>query len=239
MDRAHDLAGRRAGCADLLEIACLTVLLARTVADEAIGIGQRAPCLEVAVGWSQPLSARAEVTVVLGVIGKVGPREGAVAACRLNGVIFIAVSGKVKIELLPSALALLAAVLMKRASRASSTEASEGSSDLADLRRELAALAAGAEELAGHAGSLDAEAIHAELDPLIGGPAYAFVEGREILQASAGMATYALVMDPFSRGERQLARAWSASVDGHAEEARASLARAAPLLRTAAAAFPS
>ena len=71
MDRAHDLAGRRAGCAALLEIACLTVLLARTVADEAIGIGQRARGLEVAVGWFQPLSARAEVTVVLGVIGKV------------------------------------------------------------------------------------------------------------------------------------------------------------------------
>ena len=138
-----------------------------------------------------------------------------------------------------SVCVMLVAVLLKRAARAAPAEGADESADLETLRRELADLAAGAQELADRADSLEAADIHAGLDPLIDGPAYAFVEGRETLQQSAGMAGYALVMDPFSRGERQLARAWSASVDGHAEEARASLKRAAPLLLAATDAFPS
>lgn len=131
------------------------------------------------------------------------------------------------------------AVALKRAALSDKAEGGSSLANIGELKMNLLALAAGADKLAEDAATLSAEEIHAQLDPLISGPAYAFVENRDTLKSSAGIRAYAAVMDPFSRGERQLARAWSAAVDGHEGESRASLLRAAPLLHAATDAFPS
>ena len=131
------------------------------------------------------------------------------------------------------------AVTWKRRMAGDEEVAVEGGSTMSSLKDQLRALATGTEELHLRAEGMSADDLHAAVDELMSGPAYAFVEGRATLQRKAGMASFALVMDPFSRGERQLSRAWSASVDQHAEEARASLAKASPLLQEALEAFPS
>jgi hypothetical protein len=48
----------------------------------------------------------------------------------------------------------------------------------------------------------------------------AFVESRDFLQERAGVRIASEVFSSFSRGERYLARAWSALVDGYLEEMR-------------------
>ena len=138
-----------------------------------------------------------------------------------------------------SIVAMAIAVFMKRsfANEASTTTATGvGLDALASI---LDQLSDATDSLANRANKMSAADIHHEVDSLLQGPAYDFVEARSVLQKKAGMNAFALVMDPFSRGERQLSRAWSASVDEHAEEARASLVKAAPLLQAAKDAFPT
>ena len=137
-----------------------------------------------------------------------------------------------------SIFAMAVAVGLKRAFASKAAESTGPGVGLDALKALLDDLSERAGELSGRAPTLSAAEIHGEVDALLQGPAYAFVEGRATLQKTAGMASFALVMDPFSRGERQLSRAWSASVDDHAEEARASLLKAAPLLEAAKEAFP-
>lgn len=60
---------------------------------------------------------------------------------------------------------------------------------------------------------------HAWVEPLI--------EGRARIQDAHGVAGYASVFVPFSAAERQLYRAWSASVDGYPDEVQRSLQAAA------------
>jgi hypothetical protein len=120
--------------------------------------------------------------------------------------------------------------------------------DAAELERELRAverLAASLSELEGaverllaRADELDPPGLHAALDPLLTGPVYDLAEGREVLRQAHGPRVYAAVMASFARGERNLNRAWSAAVDGHGPEARASLALALPALREAREALP-
>ncbi len=137
-----------------------------------------------------------------------------------------------------SIFAMAVAVGLKRALATETAESTGPGVGLDTLRALLAELSERAGELSGKAAAMSAAEIHGEVDALLQGPAYAFVEGRATLQKTAGMTSFALVMDPFSRGERQLSRAWSASVDDHAEEARTSLLKAAPLLEAARDAFP-
>lgn len=47
-----------------------------------------------------------------------------------------------------------------------------------------------------------------------------FVQARESIAHSFGLAAYAEVMNPFAAGERYLNRVWSASTDGYVDEAR-------------------
>lgn len=131
------------------------------------------------------------------------------------------------------------AVIMKRASADKASTATAAGVDLGALGAILEQLSEATNAISNRANEMSAAEIHHEVDSLLQGPAYNFVEARAILQKKAGMNAFALVMDPFSRGERQLNRAWSASVDEHAEEARASLLRAAPLLQAAKDAFPT
>ena len=138
-----------------------------------------------------------------------------------------------------SILVMAAAVTWKRRLAGGGVAVAESGSSMDVMREHLRSLSEGARDLHHRAPGMTADELHAEVDGLLGGPAYAFVESRATLQRGAGMGAFALVMDPFSRGERQLSRAWSASVDQHAEEAVASIGKAAPLLQEAFEAFPS
>jgi hypothetical protein len=70
------------------------------------------------------------------------------------------------------------------------------------------------------------EDFHRELDRLVDGALFDFAEAREGLLAMHGFGEFARVVGEFSRGERAVNRAWSASVDGYPHEARASVGRA-------------
>ncbi len=75
----------------------------------------------------------------------------------------------------------------------------------------------------------DCERIHTALDKLVDGALFDFAEAREGLLAMYGFGQFAKVVGEFSRGERAVNRAWSASVDGYPHEARASVARASEI----------
>ena len=53
-----------------------------------------------------------------------------------------------------------------------------------------------------------------------------FVDARETMIPRLGMQAYADVMSAFATGERQINRAWSASVDGYVDEVRVCVADA-------------
>ena len=86
---------------------------------------------------------------------------------------------------------------------------------------------------------LDAVGLHTAVGPLLEQYVQPIIEGREDLQARLGVKGFARVMSPFAAGERKLNRVWSAAVDGHAPEARASLEAAVPTLAEARDALPS
>ena len=131
----------------------------------------------------------------------------------------------------------LGGVLLKR-SRPDVAELEEGRKQVSRLGGTLSQLEGDVERLVGKADTLDAAALHAAIDPLLLGPVYDVAEGRETIRQGHGQRVFTLVMDPFARGERNLNRAWSAAVDGHAPEARASLVAALPSLREAREALP-
>ena len=135
------------------------------------------------------------------------------------------------------ALLTLAGVVLKR-SRASGHEVEEKATQVALLVGELIELEESVSELVPRLEVLDADGLHAAVDPLLIGPAYRFAEGREAVRTAHGMGTYIAVMDAFARAERKLNRAWSAAVDGYAAEARTSLAAALLPLREAREALP-
>lgn len=102
----------------------------------------------------------------------------------------------------------------------------------------LTGLEGAVERLQLQADELSAEELHAAVDPLLSGPVYQLGEGSEVLRQAHGTRVHATVMAAFARGERNLNRAWSASVDGHAPEACASLGLALPAIREAREALP-
>jgi len=76
----------------------------------------------------------------------------------------------------------------------------------------------------------DHDELHGQLDEIVSGPVTDFVDNRQSITDTFGLAAYASVMSSFSRGERYLNRAWSASTDGYLEEAAAYVRRAGPVL---------
>ena len=64
------------------------------------------------------------------------------------------------------------------------------------------------------------------------------VGARISVERRHGLACYASIFGPFSRGERQLNRAWAAIVDNHGPEAAASIARASQAFAEALAEVP-
>lgn len=135
------------------------------------------------------------------------------------------------------AILTLAGVLLKR-SKADISTIEAGATSVAALVTDLIEVEEAVVELAGRSAQLDAEELHKAVDPLLTGPIYRFAEGRESIRTAHGGATYIAVMDAFARGERKLNRTWSAAVDGHAPEARASLEAALSPLSEAREALP-
>lgn len=72
----------------------------------------------------------------------------------------------------------------------------------------------------------DAPEARAAIDALMDERIGPMVDARGQLIARHGLASFAEYFGPFAGGERNLARTWSAITDGHAEEARASVAAA-------------
>ncbi|MEE2755487.1 MAG: hypothetical protein VYA30_02445 [Myxococcota bacterium] len=78
-----------------------------------------------------------------------------------------------------------------------------------------------------------ADEIRQEIERLALSHFQPIVDARYRLQAEIGLAAFAEAFGPFSAGERNVSRAWSALVDEHWPEAVASLANAATALRMA------
>lgn len=128
-------------------------------------------------------------------------------------------------------------IALKRA-RPDAQAIEAGALQVAHLGQLICELEGRLESLVSRSEELDADTIHREVDPLLAGPVYAIADGRESIRSAHGARVFAAVMDAFARGERKLNRAWSAAVDGHGPEARASLAAALPALREAREALP-
>lgn len=72
----------------------------------------------------------------------------------------------------------------------------------------------------------DAPDARAKVDAIMADQIAPLVDGRGQLIAVHGLAVFAQYFGPFSGGERNLGRCWSALTDGHADEARAAAANA-------------
>lgn len=78
-----------------------------------------------------------------------------------------------------------------------------------------------------------------QLDPVLDEELPRLWACREAYRRRHGLSAFAALFGPLAQGERLLYRAWSAAVDGYAEEARSALQQAADALRRAeAAALP-
>ena len=142
-----------------------------------------------------------------------------------------------RFEFLMGVVVIALGVLMKR-SKSSGAAVEEEMEEVSRISDALVSLEGKLEELVLGSGELDPKALHAQIDPLLTGPVYTIAEGRDSIKQAHGGKIFSAVMDAFARGERKLNRAWSAAVDGHAEESRASLAAGLPAVREAREAMP-
>jgi hypothetical protein len=133
-------------------------------------------------------------------------------------------------------LTLCGVMLLRRRSTAAGSE--EALEEYSAWVGHFDALERGVMALAARADELDAQALHQGLDPLLIGPAYAFLEGRETLRSRFGGRAYTRVMGPYALAERQLHRAWSAAVDGVHSEAATCLRASLPALAETRAELP-
>jgi len=136
-----------------------------------------------------------------------------------------------------SVLIIGAAIALKRSSQGIEAT-SDGSAPAATVRAALQELVTESQQLAQAAPGLDADGIHAAIDPIHAGALYRVLEGKDSAQAALGLSGYAHVFGPLASGERMLNRAWSAAVDGYVEEARDCAMRAAPHFEEALSAWP-
>jgi hypothetical protein len=137
-------------------------------------------------------------------------------------------------------IVLVGAVLARRQQAADNAAGGAGGAavdfvatlDVIDV--ELAALS---EELADLPMDQTADAQRERIDHLLEVVIGDLVDGRGVLMARHGIASFAMYFGPFSSGERQLARVWSALTDGHAVVAREALVQSQQSFRQARAAW--
>ena len=102
------------------------------------------------------------------------------------------------------------------------------------LGGELGELATRVESLAAERDDLDRASLCTRVNELLHGPYFRIGSRNEDYMRALGNADYARLWDGFAVSERLLARAWSMATDGHLEEARQELPRAAQHARRAA-----
>ena len=136
------------------------------------------------------------------------------------------------------ALGLLAVLvpgtMLKRRLR-EAVEASHGTALGYDaLAGELGELATRVDSLAAERDDLDRASLCTRVNDLLHGPYFQLGSRNEDYIRALGNADYARLWDGFAVSERLLARAWSMATDGHLEEARQELPRAAQHMRRSA-----
>ena len=140
--------------------------------------------------------------------------------------------------LLALAIMVLGIVLKRRAGSGSGTSAIRGTSGAAVSPKELVArIERTVADLVARESELELPDLRRALDHLIEGDVADFVRGRDALRSKLGTAAFAEVFGPFSSAERRLARAWSAAVDDHVDEARDATRDALPHLEQTLANF--
>ena len=132
-----------------------------------------------------------------------------------------------------TAVTALGAILLRLAQRVSASDAAEMASNIAIIDKNLALLVERISKLNRdknesnvfeYCGRIDDDCIEAIND---------FVEAREAMIHSYGLATYAKLMDNFALAERSLNRAWCASADGYIDELHACIERADRFMQAA------
>lgn len=117
--------------------------------------------------------------------------------------------------------------LLRKTRRLDATHSGKVAANLRTLQQSLRALRDKLDTLLSQPERLDVFEIHAWIDAELMPEIGQFVESREALVHTCGLATYAAVMTDFSIGERNINRAWSASADGYVDEVWSCLERAA------------
>lgn len=131
--------------------------------------------------------------------------------------------------------AMVLGIVLKRsapkdAREPSSSESAAATPSRISPKQLLTRIAESVNRLVENEQSLDVADLQPELDGLLEGDVADFVRGRDALRSSLGTSAFAEIFGPFSSAERKLARAWSAAVDDHIDEARSSLRDALPHL---------
>jgi len=141
---------------------------------------------------------------------------------------------------LAALVAMISGVVLKRAAAYAAGGATgvAGTMTHVQVRAHMAELASKLDDLAARADGLSAHDLHAELDPLLSEDVYRIVESRTAVANKFGAGGFVAVFGPFASAERFLNRAWSAAVDGNADEARESVRLGARGIAETLAAFP-
>lgn len=124
-------------------------------------------------------------------------------------------------------------VLLRLSAHSAATQTHRISTDLKAMDESLAAIRAALSEIRADEENLDVYAVHDWIDAQLVEPLGLFVEARETLSRAFGLQLYADLMSKFALGERNINRAWSASVDGYIDEVRICLSNADHLMNEA------
>lgn len=124
---------------------------------------------------------------------------------------------------------VVAGAVLARRQQSADAVGGEGAGSIdfgTEVRRTLEEIDALAELLAPLAMDADQPEVRDRLDGLGADVLLPVVEARQQYIARHGLGTFTEYFSPFSAGERNLARCWSAITDGHAVVAREALGRA-------------
>lgn len=124
------------------------------------------------------------------------------------------------------AVGVLGVVAVRVALHRSARHEDHLTTNIQAIEESLASLAQKAAELDAAKESFDVYDLRHRIDDDFLDDLGAFVEARETIAVSHGLAAYAEVMNHFAAAERYLRRVWSASTDGYVDEAHAYLVKA-------------
>ncbi|HSV99380.1 MAG TPA: hypothetical protein VLI39_04360 [Sedimentisphaerales bacterium] len=117
-------------------------------------------------------------------------------------------------------------VLVRISRRLETRDVSRLSSNMQAIEESLRRIAENATRLNSDKHTIDPYDVRHRIDDLFTDDLNTFIEARESIAHSHGLAAYADVMSCFAAGERYLNRVWSASADGYVDEINDYLDRA-------------